>query len=105
MDKVKKFLTNNIISIVLVLITSIFSSGATYSSVQSQIKDNAAQITAVNLRVDETKTDITIRLDRIENKVDEIDRYLREDHNSYSKEHALYLQEHQNYLNAIKGIK
>lgn len=76
--QVKQFLKDGWLTIILMIVTAIFTSGATYSSMRGEIKVNAADI-------QEVKTDINNRLDKIdhrfdilEEKIDSIDRYLRE---------------------------
>jgi hypothetical protein len=75
-------------SITILVISALFTSGMTYAKVRTEIIQNQLNIETVNKNLEDFKVnqieqhhddriDINQRLDTIESKIDEINRYLR----------------------------
>lgn len=75
---VKRIFQNNIITISLLIVTALFSSGATFATMNTRVSANETAI--VDIKKDQMidRAEFKSQLQRIEDKVDELNRYLRD---------------------------
>ncbi len=97
-DGFRAWVATHLFSFILIAITAIFTSGATYTTVQGNIEQNKEHIVAVDTRLSETRSDFTQRLDRIENKLDDINEYLRSLSNANVAQGKVISKTYQDYL-------